>query len=376
MSIALGLFLLFRYNSSVKTTEALLALADVTACQWGMVTTAQAAALGVSRLMLSRLAEAGHLKRLAHGVYKDAGAPGDEFDDMRAAWLSTDPKRLAYDRGKSGADVVFAAASAARLHEIGEIWDRHHDFITRTRRQSQRSKIRYRQRNLANGDVVTVHGLPALSLEATIADLFNADADLRLIGKALRDAAHKGHLDFDRLQALLSPFAAQAGLTKGDGAGLLEWLMELAGIDVASLTRRLAQSVNYSGLAETATLVRNLDMSSRYDEEMTEVDAASRVPLSGPAGRRVLAHRGELRALLRRHGITNPGIFGSAARGDDREDSDIDLLVDFAPGTSIIDIIGIQRELRELLGVPVDLVPRNGLKERVRVRAEKDLVPL
>lgn len=61
------------YSSSMKSTEALRALADVTACQWGMVTTAQAAALGVSRLMLSRLAEAGHLERLAHGVYENAG---------------------------------------------------------------------------------------------------------------------------------------------------------------------------------------------------------------------------------------------------------------------------------------------------------------
>ncbi len=80
--------------------------------------------------------------------------------------------------------------------------------------------------------------------------------------------------------------------------------------------------------------------------------------------------------MLRRHGVTNPEIFGSTARGDDRDDSDVDLLVDFAPGTSIIDIIGIQHELEDLLGVHVDLVPRAGLKDRVRARAEKDLLPL
>lgn len=109
---------------------------------------------------------------------------------------------------------------------------------------------------------------------------------------------------------------------------------------------------------------------------MTEVAAPARKPLSGPTGRRVAAHRGELHELLRRHGVTNPEVFGSAARGVDREGSDVDLLVDFAPGTSIIDIIGIQRELEELLGVPVDLVPRNGLKERVRARAQEDLLSL
>ncbi len=254
----LGMYPLSGYNPSMKSIEALRAVAGVTAYQWGMVTTAQAAALGVSRLMLSRLAQAGHLERLAHGVYKDAGAPGDEFDDMRAAWLSTDPKRLAYDRSKSAADVVFAAASAARLHGIGELWDRHYDFITLTRRQSQRSEIRYRQRSLAPGDVVTVHGLPALSLEATIADLFNADADLRHIGNALRDAVHKRRLDFDRLHVLLAPYAARAGLKKGDDAGLLDWLMELAGLDVASMTRVLAQSSTYADLAQVVRVVENV----------------------------------------------------------------------------------------------------------------------
>ena len=109
---------------------------------------------------------------------------------------------------------------------------------------------------------------------------------------------------------------------------------------------------------------------------MTETAAPARKPLSGPTGKRVAARRGELLEVLRRHGVTNPEIFGSAARGDDREDSDVDLLVDFAPGTDIIDIIGIKRELEDVLGVPIDLVPRNGLKERVRSRAAKDLLPL
>lgn len=112
---------------------------------------------------------------------------------------------------------------------------------------------------------------------------------------------------------------------------------------------------------------------------MSETAAPARKPLSGPTGQRVAARRGELLEVLRRHGVTNPEIFGSAARGDDREDSDVDLLVDFPAGTDIIDIIGIigiKRELEDVLGVPVDLVPRNGLKERVRSRAAKDLLPL
>jgi predicted nucleotidyltransferase len=109
---------------------------------------------------------------------------------------------------------------------------------------------------------------------------------------------------------------------------------------------------------------------------MSNTAAPARKPLSGPTGRRVAARRAELLEVLRRHGVTNPAIFGSAARGDDHEGSDVDILVDFAPGTDIIDIIGIKRELEGVLGVPVDLVPRSGLKERVRSRAAKDLLPL
>jgi predicted nucleotidyltransferase len=69
-------------------------------------------------------------------------------------------------------------------------------------------------------------------------------------------------------------------------------------------------------------------------------------------------------------------LFGSAARGDDREESDLDLLVDFAPGTDLFDMVHIKAELEEVFGATVDLIPRDGLKERVRSAATEDLVPL
>lgn len=114
----------------------------------------------------------------------------------------------------------------------------------------------------------------------------------------------------------------------------------------------------------------------QYDESMCDGAASTRKSLSGPTGQRVAAHRDQVREVLRRHGVTDPEIFGSAARGDDHEGSDVDILIDVPPGTSIIDIIGIQHELEDLLGVHVDLVPRRGLRERVRVRAAKDLIAL
>lgn len=371
----------------MKSKDALRELAEVTAYQWGMVTSAQASMHGITRLDLSRLAADGQLERLAHGIYKDAGAPAVPHEALKAAWLSTDPKTMGEARVRDLANgVVVAGESAADLHGIGDFSALRHEFVSPVRRQSQRSAIRYRQRTIDPCDVTLVEGLPVMTMERTIADLIEEVGDLSLVADALRDASSKRTLDLQRLRELLAPLAAREGFRKDDGDALVNRLMEIAGIDIDSLTRLIARSPTYSSLAQVARIVTNVDAASgtrgaavpgrRYDGLMAETAAPTRKPLSGPTGRRVAAHRGELLELLRRHGVTNPEIFGSAARGDDREDSDVDLLVDFAPGTDIIDIIGIKRELEDVLGVPVDLVPRNGLKERVRSRAAKDLLPL
>jgi len=206
-----------------------------------MVTSAQASIRGVTRLDLSRLAEAGHLERLAHGVYMDAGAPGDEFDDLHAAWLSTEPKRLAEVRIKNRVNgVVVAGEAATLLHSIGDFQAHQHDFVSPTRRQSQRREIRYRQRTLGPGDVTLVHGLPVMTVERTIADLVEDLKELSLIADALRDASGKRTLDLDRLRELLAPLAERNGFRKDDGQALLDRLMEIAGIDLDSLARRVA----------------------------------------------------------------------------------------------------------------------------------------
>ncbi len=237
-----------RYTPSVKSTKALRILAELTSYQWGMVTSAQASMRGITRLDLSRLAEAGHLVRLAHGVYMDAGAPGDEFDDLRAAWLSTDPKVLAEERIRDLAgSVVVAGESATRLHRIGDFRASRHDFVSLVRRQSQRREIRYRQRTLDQSDVTLVEGMPAMTIERTIADLVEDLKDLSLVADALRDASGKRLLDLDRLRDLLAPLASRNGFRKGDGRALLDRLLEIAGIDIDSLAQRVAANPSLGG---------------------------------------------------------------------------------------------------------------------------------
>ena len=86
--------------------------------------------------------------------------------------------------------------------------------------------------------------------------------------------------------------------------------------------------------------------------------------------------REEVLRLAERHGARNVRIFGSAARGEARPDSDIDFLVDMEPGRSLLDLGGLLMDLRGLLGRPVDVVTERGLKERIRPRVLKEAVPV
>lgn len=89
-------------------------------------------------------------------------------------------------------------------------------------------------------------------------------------------------------------------------------------------------------------------------------------------------NRQEILALARRHGIGRVRVFGSVARGEDNEDSDVDLLVDYdthRPG-GLMPIIAFAREVEELTGERVDVAPEMLLKPEVRVNAQRDAVVL
>ncbi len=95
-----------------------------------------------------------------------------------------------------------------------------------------------------------------------------------------------------------------------------------------------------------------------------------------PAGRRLRRHRRAINHTAAQRGATNLRVFGSVARGEDTEASDIDLLVDLAPGTGLLGLIGLQRELADLLGREVDLVPASGLRADVRDAVLADAISL
>ena len=81
-------------------------------------------------------------------------------------------------------------------------------------------------------------------------------------------------------------------------------------------------------------------------------------------------------AAAERHRASNLRVFGSVARGEDGPHSDVDLLVDLAPGTGLFSLAGLERELEEILDVDVDLSSADSLKPRVRSDAEREAIPL
>ena len=77
-------------------------------------------------------------------------------------------------------------------------------------------------------------------------------------------------------------------------------------------------------------------------------------------------HRAAVRRIVESHRAQNVRVFGSAARGEDSEQSDLDLLVEPMADTTMFDIGAMRRELRELLGVSVDVLTPKALPEHVR----------
>ena len=86
--------------------------------------------------------------------------------------------------------------------------------------------------------------------------------------------------------------------------------------------------------------------------------------------------REEILRVAERYGARRVRVFGSAARGEADERSDVDLLVEMEPGRSLLDMGGLLMELRELLGREVDVVTERSLKRRIRERVLRGAVPL
>jgi predicted nucleotidyltransferase len=87
-------------------------------------------------------------------------------------------------------------------------------------------------------------------------------------------------------------------------------------------------------------------------------------------------HRRAIRGIVERHHARNARVFGSVLRREDTEHSDLDLLVDPTPETTLMDIAAIQVEAEELLGVQVDVLTPKSLPTKFRERILSEAVPV
>ena len=88
------------------------------------------------------------------------------------------------------------------------------------------------------------------------------------------------------------------------------------------------------------------------------------------------SNRSAVREIALRYRVSNVRVFGSVIRGEDTDQSDLDLLVDPTPETTLLDIARIQNRLQKLLGVTVDVLTPKALPESFRARVLSEAVPV
>jgi len=88
------------------------------------------------------------------------------------------------------------------------------------------------------------------------------------------------------------------------------------------------------------------------------------------------ANRAAIRRVVESHRARNARVFGSALHGEDTDGSDLDILIDPTPETTLMDVAAIQVELKRLLGVSVDVLTPRALPEKFRSRVLSEALPV
>lgn len=118
------------------------------------------------------------------------------------------------------------------------------------------------------------------------------------------------------------------------------------------------------------------EIAAAIDRSQPEVSRLLRFRGQSRLGRTLSKNRRQVLAVAIAHGATNIRVFGSVARGTDTSESDIDLLADMAPGTGLFGLARLERDLSEILGAEVDVVPANGLRNHLAQQVLSEAVPL
>ena len=212
----------------MRATSALKEIAEITASQWGFVTTAQAEKRQVSKLEMSRLAKSGLIERVTHGVYRDAGAPSSEFDEVRAHWLAARPFDLAEDRiAAPEHDFVASGATAAWLQGLGDIAPNRIEFVAETRKQTAYKFVQFRMAKMSRDDITLAQGLPVQTPAAAVLELIRQRTDLTLVAQIMSDA--QGRItDMANFSERINAISKDYAFPRDGGQGLVDLLNRLS----------------------------------------------------------------------------------------------------------------------------------------------------
>lgn len=155
----------------------------------------------------------------------------------------------------------------------------------------------------------------------------------------------------------------------------------MSGLTQAQLAARagtsqpaIARYENGTASPSTDTLTRVLKANGlKLEVQLVESGISN---LASPRAKILRERRGDILKLARKYGARDVRIFGSVARGDDNQKSDIDFLVDMDLSDGLFPLMQLKDELTKLLKMPVDVATQKLLKKSVLNTALKDAVPL
>ena len=235
------------YNAAMARSESWPAVLTVAEEQWGLVTKQQVDATGAAWSTLARQARNGALEHMAHGIYRVRGAGSVEQVELRAAWLQLSPAVPAWERGP--ADGVVSHRSAAALYGIGHLPADVHEFTLPGRKQSRRADVRLHRGTVEESGWTVIGGLPTTRPHRIAADLLAEHEDPGAVAQLIADALRSGFDYPAAIASAIAPHAAAYGLRRGDGLGLLRWLLDLSGDQERQLWLAEAAATNQSAAA-------------------------------------------------------------------------------------------------------------------------------
>ncbi len=219
----------------MNRAEQMVAIGDIAAQQWGLITAAQAKKAGLSGVHMKRLTDAGLLESISRGVYLLTGSGYPAHLDIAVAWLRLQPAVPAWERRADDPDsAVVSHASACLLHGLGDIPSGEVELTAPRRRVTREPFVKLHIAALEPEDVVTVDGLPVTTVTRTVVDLLRQHTDGGHVGGVIAEADRRELVSAQSLAPHVARFAKRYGLPQNDGIALVEHLVAQAGDNLHS----------------------------------------------------------------------------------------------------------------------------------------------